>query len=123
MFKRKIYDEILKWKNSINHKPLIISGLRQIGKTTIVENFAKENYESVIKLDFRKDAAFMKFLMVILILTQLFFPYLCKIKIISLIQIKHVCTNILIQHKDVEIKYISLEKSRLFFYSLLEMVV
>ena len=57
MFKRKIYDEILKWKNSINHKPLIISGLRQIGKTTIVENFAKENYESVIKLDFRKDAS------------------------------------------------------------------
>ena len=43
-FKRKIYDEILKWKNSINHKPLIIRGLRQIGKTTIVENFAKENY-------------------------------------------------------------------------------
>ena len=57
MFKRKIYDEILKWKNSINHKPLIISALSQIGKTTIVENFAKENYESVIKLDFRKDAS------------------------------------------------------------------
>lgn len=57
MFKRKIYDQILNWKNSKNHKPLIISGLRQIGKTTIVDHFAKENYESVIKLDFRKDAS------------------------------------------------------------------
>lgn len=76
MFKRKIYDEILKWKNSINHKPLIISGLRQIGKTTIVENFAKENYESVIKLTLEKMQVFMKFLMAILTLIQLFFPYL-----------------------------------------------
>ena len=55
MFKRKIYDQILKWKNSEFHRPLIISGLRQIGKTTIVEEFAKNNYESFVKLDFRKN--------------------------------------------------------------------
>lgn len=55
MFKRKIYDEILKWKNTPQHKPLIIKGLRQIGKTTIVKEFGKNNYDSVIFLDFRKD--------------------------------------------------------------------
>lgn len=57
MFKRKIYNQILKWKNTPSHKPLIISGLRQVGKTTIVEYFAKNNYESVVKLDFRKDSS------------------------------------------------------------------
>ena len=57
MFKRKIYNEMLNWKHEPNHKPLIIQGLRQIGKTTIVETFAKENYDSVVKLDFRKDVS------------------------------------------------------------------
>ena len=57
MFKRKIYSEMLNWKNSPNHKPLIVRGLRQVGKTTIVERFAKDNYEHVFKLDFRKDTS------------------------------------------------------------------
>ena len=51
MFKRKVYEEILKWKNTKNHKPLIIKGLRQIGKTTIAKEFGKNNYKSVILLD------------------------------------------------------------------------
>ena len=55
MFKRKIFKKILQWKNTPKHKPLIVTGLRQVGKTTIVEQFAKNNYEHVIKLDFRKD--------------------------------------------------------------------
>ncbi|MBO4623527.1 MAG: ATP-binding protein [Bacilli bacterium] len=55
MFKRKVYNEILEWKNSINHKPLIIRGLRQIGKTTLAQEFGKNNYKSVILLDFRKE--------------------------------------------------------------------
>lgn len=55
MFKRKIYTQLLNWKNKQSHKPLIIKGLRQIGKTTIVTKFAKDNYQSVITLDFRKD--------------------------------------------------------------------
>lgn len=60
MFKRKIYDQLLNWKNQQSHKPLIIKGLRQIGKTTIVTKFANENYESVIILDFRKDFSLHK---------------------------------------------------------------
>ena len=55
MFRRKAYDEILQWKNTKNHKPLIIRGLRQIGKTTLAKEFGKNNYKSVILLDFRKD--------------------------------------------------------------------
>ena len=55
MFKRKAYEFLLDWKNTADHKPLIIKGLRQTGKTTLVEQFAKENYESVIMLDFRKE--------------------------------------------------------------------
>ena len=55
MLKRKIYSELLKWKQSKNKKPLVIKGLRQVGKTYIVKQFAKENYENVIYLDFRKN--------------------------------------------------------------------
>ena len=55
MFKRKIYDMMLQWKSDVNHKPLIIRGLRQTGKTTIVKEFAKNNYNNVFFLDFRKD--------------------------------------------------------------------
>ena len=54
MLKRKIYNELVNWKDSNNKKPLVIKGLRQIGKTYIVKQFANENYSSVIYLDFRK---------------------------------------------------------------------
>ncbi len=53
MFKRKIYEKILKWKGSIDHNPLIITGLRQIGKTSIVKEFALNNYKNSFLLDFR----------------------------------------------------------------------
>ena len=52
-FKRKIYKEILEWNKDANKVPLIIDGLRQIGKSYIVDKFAKENYQNVIVYDFR----------------------------------------------------------------------
>lgn len=52
--KRKIYTEISKWKSKGERKALIIEGLRQIGKSYIVEKFAKENYSNVFLFDFRK---------------------------------------------------------------------
>lgn len=55
MFKRKALEYLLEWKNNKNHKPLIIRGLRQIGKTTLAKKFGKNNYKSVVFLDFRKD--------------------------------------------------------------------
>ena len=51
--KRKVYSDLLKWKNDPNHKPLIVEGLRQVGKSYIVNKFAKENYSNVIIFDFR----------------------------------------------------------------------
>lgn len=53
--KRKAYNELLKWKDNKNHKPLIVEGLRQVGKSYLVEKFAKENYQNVITYDFRYD--------------------------------------------------------------------
>lgn len=51
-FKRKIDKYLLQWKNDPTHKPLIVKGARQIGKTESVLHFAKENYKNVIYINF-----------------------------------------------------------------------
>ena len=53
MLKRKIYSLLQNWKQNSKRKPLIIKGLRQIGKTFIVKEFANKNYKNVVYLDFR----------------------------------------------------------------------
>lgn len=50
--KREIISELLKWKNSNNRKPLLIHGARQVGKTYIVKQFGKENYDNLIYVNF-----------------------------------------------------------------------
>lgn len=58
MFKRKIYNELANWKSSSNGKTaLLIEGARRIGKSTIVEEFAKNEYESYILIDFSEAPA------------------------------------------------------------------
>lgn len=52
MLKRKIETYLAKWKKSEDKKPLVIKGIRQCGKTYIVRKFAKENYESVVYMNF-----------------------------------------------------------------------
>jgi Archaeal ATPase. len=52
MLKRKIETALVDWKNSKNKKPLVIKGIRQCGKTYIVQKFAKENYQSVVYINF-----------------------------------------------------------------------
>lgn len=52
MLKRKIETFLAKWKKSEDRKPLVIKGIRQCGKTYIVQKFAKENYESVVYMNF-----------------------------------------------------------------------
>ena len=45
MFERKIYNDIISWYESLKiKKTLVIKGLRQIGKTTIVKKFCEEHY-------------------------------------------------------------------------------
>ncbi len=52
-FKRKIYSELIKWNKDPDRVPLIVDGLRQLGKSYIVNKFAHEFYSNVIVYDFR----------------------------------------------------------------------
>ncbi len=52
MLKRKIEQELLAWKNMPNHKPLILKGCRQCGKTFSALHFARKHYEHVVYLNF-----------------------------------------------------------------------
>lgn len=55
-FKRKIYQKLLTWKNEIQgKKAILIEGARRIGKSTIVEEFGKNEYESYILIDFARN--------------------------------------------------------------------
>lgn len=55
LFKRKIYSKFLTWKEeSQGKKALLIEGARRIGKSTVVEEFAKNEYKSYILIDFAR---------------------------------------------------------------------
>ena len=56
MFRRKITDALSEWKNSgmCRKKAAIVKGLRQIGKTVAVKEFARTNYDNVVYVDFKK---------------------------------------------------------------------
>ena len=56
-FKRKILAQMQQWKDSGRNRKqaLLIKGLRQVGKTYIVKEFAKMNYENVVYIDFRSE--------------------------------------------------------------------
>lgn len=59
MLKRKIEQKLIEWKNTINHKPLIIKGCRQCGKTFSVIDFAKKNYKNVVYLNFFENSDYI----------------------------------------------------------------
>ena len=50
--KRDFYDFLVGWKADKNRQCLLVNGARQIGKTYIIEKFGRENYESVIEINF-----------------------------------------------------------------------
>lgn len=58
MLRRKIEQTLMDWKNTPNHKPLILKGCRQCGKTFSVLEFAKKNYEHVVYLNFFANAQY-----------------------------------------------------------------
>ena len=47
-------DELLKWKNKQYRKPLIIEGARQVGKTWLVKEFARQNYKQLAYVNFEE---------------------------------------------------------------------
>ena len=55
MLRRKAYKELLNWKNNHNKNCLMITGARQIGKTYLVREFGKNEYESFIEINFIKN--------------------------------------------------------------------
>jgi len=53
MFRRKVFEELLDWKNNYAPKyAALLEGARRVGKSTVAEEFAKVNYRSYIKVDF-----------------------------------------------------------------------
>ena len=52
---RKIMKDLVQWKKDKSRKPLILRGARQVGKTYIIKEFGKENYEGVAYFNFDHD--------------------------------------------------------------------
>ncbi|SET84535.1 hypothetical protein SAMN04487771_105215 [[Clostridium] aminophilum] len=53
MFRRKVYEELVDWKKNYAPKyAALLEGARRVGKSTVAEEFAKENYRTYIKVDF-----------------------------------------------------------------------
>lgn len=57
MLKRKAYQKLLEWKNNHSKDCLMIKGARQIGKTYLVREFGKNEYESFIEINFIKNSS------------------------------------------------------------------
>lgn len=55
IFRRKLYSKLLKWKNdSQGRTAILVEGARRVGKSTLVEEFAKKEYETYILIDFNR---------------------------------------------------------------------
>lgn len=55
ILKRKIYAKLLAWKEECNgNRALLVEGARRIGKSTICEEFGKNEYETCLVIDFAK---------------------------------------------------------------------
>ncbi|MDE6394926.1 MAG: ATP-binding protein [Duncaniella sp.] len=49
--RRKLYNRLLKWKKSSSRKPLLLLGARQVGKTWLMKEFGKNEYENVVYIN------------------------------------------------------------------------
>ncbi len=54
MLKRKLYDTLLAWKKDHNKECLLIKDARQVGKTYLIREFAKNEYESFVEINFHE---------------------------------------------------------------------
>ena len=53
---RNIYKELLNWKNRLDHKPLILLGARQVGKTYILQDFGKREFENMVYVNCQRNS-------------------------------------------------------------------
>ena len=61
MYKRKIESRLQAWLDEPSHKPIVVKGVRQCGKTSSVVDFAEKHFKNVVYLDFRKNPDYKKF--------------------------------------------------------------
>ena len=61
MYKRKIENILLSWLDDASHKPLVVKGVHQCGKTSSVIDFAQKHFKNVVYLDFREHPDYKKF--------------------------------------------------------------
>lgn len=61
MYKRKIENVFQSWLDTPSHKPLVVKGVRQCGKTSSVVDFAYKHFKHVVYLDFREHPDYKKF--------------------------------------------------------------
>ena len=59
--KRLIFDRLCQWKESAYRKPLILLGVRQVGKTWILKEFGKQYYENVAYFNFDENEEYKEF--------------------------------------------------------------
>ncbi len=52
--KRLLEKELLAWKNSKEHLPLLLRGARQVGKSYLIEHFGKTFFDDLIVIDFER---------------------------------------------------------------------
>jgi predicted AAA+ superfamily ATPase len=52
MLKRKFMDTLTEWKKNKKKECLLVKGARQVGKTFIIREFAKQNYKNIVELNF-----------------------------------------------------------------------
>ena len=53
--KRKVYDDLLNWKNDGIRKPLMVFGARQVGKTYIINEFCTNEFKNYIYINLFRD--------------------------------------------------------------------
>ncbi len=89
IFRRKLYNEMLRWKETRNGKTaLLIKGARRVGKSTLVEEFARNEYESYILVDFSHSSKRVDALFEDMMNLDLFFFQLQNIYNVKLIERK-----------------------------------
>ena len=91
IFRRKLYNDMLRWKQSRNGKTaLLIKGARRVGKSTLVEDFARNEYETYILIDFSHSSKRVDALFEDMMDLDLFFFQLQNIFNVKLIERKSV---------------------------------
>ena len=54
---RFAFKQLIEWKNRSDRKPLIVSGARQIGKTWLIKEFGRKEYEQLAYINFESSSA------------------------------------------------------------------